>query len=97
MDPKKVSVSGLSAGAFMAVQMHVAYSKTFMGAGIIAGGEEDNDFIVEIMPYYKFLALFNLTLYQRQEVIGLRNDQVASFGFILNSSPHCPYLCAMAK
>ena len=32
------SVSGLSSGAFMAVQLHLAYSASFSGAGIIAGG-----------------------------------------------------------
>jgi poly(3-hydroxybutyrate) depolymerase len=32
------SVSGLSSGAFMTVQMHVAHSADFVGAGIIAGG-----------------------------------------------------------
>jgi len=34
----QVSVSGLSSGAYMAVQFEVAYSRTVMGAGIIAGG-----------------------------------------------------------
>lgn len=34
----KSSVSGLSSGAFMAVQMHVAYSSTFVGVGVFAGG-----------------------------------------------------------
>ncbi|KQU75001.1 MULTISPECIES: PHB depolymerase family esterase [unclassified Rhizobacter] len=39
IDPAEVSVSGLSSGGFMAVQMHVAYSVTFQrGAGIVAGG-----------------------------------------------------------
>ena len=39
IDPNEVSVSGLSSGGFMAVQMHVAYSATFRkGAGIVAGG-----------------------------------------------------------
>jgi len=39
IDPAEVSVSGLSSGGFMAVQMHVAYSATFTrGAGIVAGG-----------------------------------------------------------
>src|SRR5690349_23511923 len=34
-----VSVSGLSSGAYMAAQMHFAYSKTIRkGAGIVAGG-----------------------------------------------------------
>lgn len=31
-------VSGLSAGAFMAVQFQVAFSKSICGAGVIAGG-----------------------------------------------------------
>ncbi|MES2887893.1 MAG: PHB depolymerase family esterase, partial [Pseudomonadota bacterium] len=39
IDANEVSVSGLSSGGFMAVQMHVAYSGTFRrGAGIVAGG-----------------------------------------------------------
>jgi poly(3-hydroxybutyrate) depolymerase len=38
IDPKRVSVSGISAGAFMAHQLHVAYSDVFCGAGLIAGG-----------------------------------------------------------
>ena len=38
-DPNEISVSGLSSGAFMAVQLHVAYSATFKrGAGVVAGG-----------------------------------------------------------
>jgi hypothetical protein len=32
------SVSGLSSGAFMTVQLHLAHSASFCGAGIIAGG-----------------------------------------------------------
>jgi hypothetical protein len=39
VDPSGVTVSGLSSGGFMAVQLHVAYSSTFKrGAGIVAGG-----------------------------------------------------------
>lgn len=34
----KHSVSGLSSGAFMTVQLHIAHSASFIGAGIIAGG-----------------------------------------------------------
>jgi Esterase PHB depolymerase len=37
-DPRQTSVSGLSSGAFMAVQLQVAYSATIVGAGVIAGG-----------------------------------------------------------
>ena len=32
------SISGLSSGAFMTVQLHLAHSSSFAGAGIIAGG-----------------------------------------------------------
>lgn len=39
LDKSQTTVSGLSSGGFMAVQVHVAYSATFAkGAGIVAGG-----------------------------------------------------------
>ena len=37
-DVASTSVSGLSSGAFMAVQIEVAHSKDIKGAGIVAGG-----------------------------------------------------------
>lgn len=37
-DPQQTSVSGLSSGAFMAVQLQVAYSSSIIGAGVVAGG-----------------------------------------------------------
>jgi poly(3-hydroxybutyrate) depolymerase len=37
-NPGQVSVSGISSGAFMANQLHIAHSAGIMGAGIIAGG-----------------------------------------------------------
>jgi poly(3-hydroxybutyrate) depolymerase len=36
--PNSVTVSGVSSGAYMAVQMHIAHSATVTGAGVIAGG-----------------------------------------------------------
>ena len=39
IDATQTTVSGLSAGGYMAVQLHVAYSATFKkGAGVVAGG-----------------------------------------------------------
>jgi poly(3-hydroxybutyrate) depolymerase len=38
INPNKVFVAGISSGGFEAVQMDVAYSKTFKGAAIYAGG-----------------------------------------------------------
>jgi poly(3-hydroxybutyrate) depolymerase len=37
-DPSKTSISGLSSGAFMAVQYDVAFSASTMGVGVVAGG-----------------------------------------------------------
>lgn len=38
VDKDQLSVSGFSSGGFFAVQFHVAFSETIMGAGIVAGG-----------------------------------------------------------
>ena len=38
IDQSRVTVSGISAGAHMAHQLHIAYSDRFSGAGIISGG-----------------------------------------------------------
>lgn len=38
IDPKQITVSGISAGAYMAHQLHIAYPDIFSGTGIIAGG-----------------------------------------------------------
>ena len=40
-DLNGTSVSGLSSGAFFAVQMHVAFSSFIVGAGVFAGGPYD--------------------------------------------------------
>jgi poly(3-hydroxybutyrate) depolymerase len=37
-DASQLSVSGLSSGGYMAVQFHVAFSASVIGAGIVAGG-----------------------------------------------------------
>jgi len=38
IDPERITVSGVSAGAQMAHQMHIAYSDLFNGGAMIAGG-----------------------------------------------------------
>ena len=37
-DPAKVSISGISSGAFMANQVQIAHSAGIVGAGVVAGG-----------------------------------------------------------
>lgn len=38
INPERITVSGISSGAQMAHQLHIAYPEVFSGAGIIAGG-----------------------------------------------------------
>ncbi len=38
LDPARTTVSGLSSGAYMALQMHLAWSDHILGAALIAGG-----------------------------------------------------------
>ncbi len=38
IDPGQISMSGVSSGAYMAQQLHVAHSKHVVGVGLIAGG-----------------------------------------------------------
>lgn len=38
IDPQRVAVAGLSSGAYMATQVHVAFSQHISGAALIAGG-----------------------------------------------------------
>lgn len=41
VDKSRISASGVSSGAYMAGQLHVAYSDVFSGAGLLAGGPYD--------------------------------------------------------
>ena len=38
LDPTGTTVSGVSSGAYMAVQLHIANSRSIIGAGVVAGG-----------------------------------------------------------
>lgn len=58
IEPGTVTVSGLSSGGFMSVQMHVAYSSLVSGVGVFAGG-----------PYY--CAQDSLTVAEEQCMYGL--------------------------
>jgi poly(3-hydroxybutyrate) depolymerase len=60
LDPAGTTVSGLSSGAFMAVQLHVAFSTHIAGAGVVAGG-----------PYFCAEGLLSEALYRcMQTTIG---------------------------
>lgn len=38
LDPSRVAVTGISSGAYMAQQVHIAFSDRIVGAGLLAGG-----------------------------------------------------------
>jgi poly(3-hydroxybutyrate) depolymerase len=79
VDPAKITAAGISSGAYMATQLHVAYSATFKGAAIFAGG-----------PYYcaqdnLSIALSNCTnnYYPTNlPVLEQDTDNTAFYGFI---------------
>ena len=50
MKVEETSVSGLSSGAFMAVQFHVSFSSIIRGAGITAGGGASASSSFESVP-----------------------------------------------
>lgn len=53
-----VTVSGLSAGAFMAVQVHVALSSTIKGAAVFAGVSHSVNFFLSFFIGMLILFLF---------------------------------------
>lgn len=57
-DLSRLSVSGLSSGAYMAGQFHFAYSQSVMGAALVAGGPYGCAFT----PGSEFNPLFNVVL-----------------------------------
>ena len=57
---KLVSVSGVSSGAYMAAQLQVAFSETFMGVGSVAGG-----------PYYCAEDMTDITAIKTKCMAGL--------------------------
>ncbi|EFA84431.1 polyhydroxybutyrate depolymerase [Heterostelium album PN500] len=59
-----VTVSGISSGAYMAVQFHVAFSSVVQGAGVIAGGPyycANNDVLIATTSCMADPSLINLT------------------------------------
>ncbi len=77
IDPKGVSVSGLSSGAYMTVQLHTAYSDLFMGAGVIAGG-----------PFYCAAGNMAFTVSRcPRSVASKANDSIV--GAVLSDSAAC--------
>ena len=38
IDPNRIAVAGMSSGAYMATQMHLAFSDHLIGAGLVSGG-----------------------------------------------------------
>jgi poly(3-hydroxybutyrate) depolymerase len=64
VNPSSVSVSGLSAGGFMSVQLGVAYSNIFQtGFGVFAGGPFDCARAQSVSHSSRGILTFELTQY----------------------------------
>jgi len=50
VDQTKISTSGISSGAAMATQLHVAYSSKIMGVGLVAGSKSRVLYIISSEP-----------------------------------------------
>jgi len=92
VDPGSVSVSGLSAGAFFAVQYQFAYSASIKGAAIFAGGpywcaqNQLNDGLLMCMNVVQPIPMDTLLAYARQQD---KNRAIDALG---NLTTHNVYL-----
>ncbi|KAJ8034857.1 hypothetical protein HOLleu_21871 [Holothuria leucospilota] len=83
-DADQVSVSGVSSGAYMAVQVQVAFSKTIMGVGVVAGGPyycAQADVLIALTACLQSPSLINVELLQqftRDEELKDRIDPVSN-------------------
>ncbi|XP_072049093.1 poly(3-hydroxybutyrate) depolymerase-like [Amphiura filiformis] len=97
-DSSNVSLSGFSSGAFMAVQVHVAYSKSLMGVGVIAGGPyycaQANSSVITCMQEPRKINVKYLAEVTRRTVstgtiddtANMEGDRIYLFGGILDAT-----------
>lgn len=85
LDPK-VTVSGLSSGAFMTVQLQTAFSTTISGAGVVAGGPYDCASAYVFNPIFYNPVLFN----PFRNRLDMRVTQAVAY--CLNPTEMIPYL-----
>ncbi len=81
----KSSVSGLSSGAFMAVQLHLAHSSRFCGAGIVAGGP------------YRCAESFRAAAFLATEAFEQAAVNLCMNPLVPQTAPNAEHLAALAK
>ena len=85
----QTSVSGLSSGGFMAAQIHVAYSASLMGAGVVAGGPWN---CAQSLPENPFIPPITNAITTCMNPCKYYGDDCPSAVL-----PHSTYLAALAK
>ena len=80
--PDSVTVSGVSSGAYMAVQLHVAHSRSVRGAGAIAGGPYYCAQGSLWMAYYDCTTPGIFTPLPKNDLLKLQTDALAQSGQI---------------
>ena len=79
------SVSGLSSGAFMTVQLHLAHSASFAGAGVIAGGP------------YRCVESFRAAAFLAEDAYIQNAQYICMSPLMPNSAPSAPRLAELAR
>ena len=113
IDTRRISVSGISSGGYMAQQFHVAYSNMLIGAGIVAGGPyycaEDSITIALTrcmdptqadLPDPDRLAWLTRTFADQgriDPVSGMAGDQVWLYSSVDDETVHHPVMNALAE
>src|SRR5579859_3536962 len=79
------SLSGLSSGAFMTVQLHLAHSASFVGAGIIAGGP------------YRCAESFRNTALLAEDAFAMNALYICMTPLTPKTAPNAAYLAELAR
>jgi hypothetical protein len=79
------SVSGLSSGAFMTVQLHLAHSSSFIGAGVIAGGP------------YRCVETFRGAAPYAEDAFILNAEYICMTPLTAKTGPNPEYLAELAR
>jgi hypothetical protein len=79
------SISGLSSGAFMTVQAHLAHSADFIGAGVIAGGP------------YRCVETFRKAAYLAEDAFILNAEYICMTPLTPRAGPNAAKLAGLAR
>lgn len=96
-DKAQISVSGVSAGGWLAVQYHIAHSKQIMGAGILAAGPYHCAGSKSVLCRYTPYALFNPHDSCQAMYVCSKTAAQSFFGFYLGPPDHAESIASTVR